>query len=573
MAEPSVTRTKWVTTRGRSHRGNAGARCRLRPGRRRPARRGPGLPERGLDEPDREHLAGGDDSADDEQERWEDPGRRRANGGRGQVERGQPAKLSATPKGCRSQEALREPLLASSGLGALAGAAPVGRQADEQECRRGRVLQHCDHAKHHREPLRATCTVFKPEHTGHLNGVQVGCYAVAVGRDTLTREQIVRGAIELLDAEGMDGLSMRVSATGSARGHRGLLARRQQGQPHRPCQRPGVERDRAARPDRDRLADGRQQMATDLHAMLTRHPWLVQAFGSFLLYGPGKARHDDHILALYEAAGFTGCGPTGRRPPSLPSCSATLSARLGGLAHQEAQPRWRRRRGAAARQHGEAREIATHVPTSSRPPRNSRAADYAAAPEHSFEFGLHAILDGLEARLTAGRTSRPGRAQPPGHDRNPVPRPLPGHSSGSQPASLPCTARGQEQAAQRTRHLAVALKRSVAGPVAVIVRAAGCRAAPDTASPRPALLGAVRRLGTPAIPSTLFPACPPARSEGGGRWLRRSLAPRPPRVAVPVVGRLGAAPGAPVARRPSAGLRGGRGRRGRRPGVGRGGPP
>ena len=48
------------------------------------------------------------------------------------------------------------------------------------------------------------------------------------------------------------------------------------------------------------------QMATDLHAMLTRHPWLVQAFGSFPVFGPGKARHDDHSLAIYEAAGFAG---------------------------------------------------------------------------------------------------------------------------------------------------------------------------------------------------------------------------------------------------------------------------
>src|SRR3954471_16881598 len=47
-------------------------------------------------------------------------------------------------------------------------------------------------------------------------------------------------------------------------------------------------------------------MATGLHAMLVRHPWLLQAFGSFLVFGPGKARHDDHQLAIYEAAGFTG---------------------------------------------------------------------------------------------------------------------------------------------------------------------------------------------------------------------------------------------------------------------------
>jgi hypothetical protein len=30
----------------------------------------------------------------------------------------------------------------------------------------------------------------------------------------------------------------------------------------------------------------------------------VQAFGSHVLYGPGKARYDDHSLAVYEKAGF-----------------------------------------------------------------------------------------------------------------------------------------------------------------------------------------------------------------------------------------------------------------------------
>ena len=47
-------------------------------------------------------------------------------------------------------------------------------------------------------------------------------------------------------------------------------------------------------------------MASDLRAMFGRHPWLVQAFGSQVFYRPGKARHDDHSLALYEGAGFSG---------------------------------------------------------------------------------------------------------------------------------------------------------------------------------------------------------------------------------------------------------------------------
>jgi AcrR family transcriptional regulator len=49
-----------------------------------------------------------------------------------------------------------------------------------------------------------------------------------------------------------------------------------------------------------------EQMADDLYKALARHPWLVQAFGSYFLYGPGKARYDDHTLAVYEAGGFKG---------------------------------------------------------------------------------------------------------------------------------------------------------------------------------------------------------------------------------------------------------------------------
>jgi hypothetical protein len=35
-------------------------------------------------------------------------------------------------------------------------------------------------------------------------------------------------------------------------------------------------------------------------------PQYLAAIGSQVLFGTGKARHDDHTLAIYEAAGFTG---------------------------------------------------------------------------------------------------------------------------------------------------------------------------------------------------------------------------------------------------------------------------
>jgi hypothetical protein len=50
-----------------------------------------------------------------------------------------------------------------------------------------------------------------------------------------------------------------------------------------------------------------------------------------------------------------------------------------------------------------AREVAAQFPRL-RDRLDTPAADYGAAPEHSFEFGLHAILDGLEAQLIAQGT-------------------------------------------------------------------------------------------------------------------------------------------------------------------------
>jgi hypothetical protein len=49
---------------------------------------------------------------------------------------------------------------------------------------------------------------------------------------------------------------------------------------------------------------------------------------------------------------------------------------------------------------------------------DTSAAEYAATPQDTFRFGLQAILHGLEAHLTGGRTpahQNPG--EPPGHDR------------------------------------------------------------------------------------------------------------------------------------------------------------
>ncbi|XVQ06976.1 TetR/AcrR family transcriptional regulator [Spirillospora sp. CA-255316] len=126
-------------------------------------------------------------------------------------------------------------------------------------------------------------------------------------RDTLTRDQIVRTAVELLDAQGLEGLNMRAlgkrldSAATTVYWHVKskdnlvLLA----------TDRVWGE---LTLPDLDAVGwrAAACAMASDLYGMFIRHPWLVQVLSAHVVFGEGKARHDDHQLAVYEAAGFTG---------------------------------------------------------------------------------------------------------------------------------------------------------------------------------------------------------------------------------------------------------------------------
>jgi hypothetical protein len=142
-------------------------------------------------------------------------------------------------------------------------------------------------------------------------------------------------------------------------------------------------------------------MAASQYAMLGRHPWLVQAFGSYRIYGPGKARHDDHSLAIYEAAGFPGAEADQATSAVFtfvignalgPAAAASFSRKL---AHDggDAEALMKASRAEIA-------EVAAQFPRL-RARLGLPYAEYAAVPGDSFEFGLRAILDGLEGRLAS----------------------------------------------------------------------------------------------------------------------------------------------------------------------------
>jgi AcrR family transcriptional regulator len=256
-------------------------------------------------------------------------------------------------------------------------------------------------------------------------------------RDTLTREQIVTAAIELMDAEGLDGLNMRAlgkrlgSAATAVYWHidskANLIALAGDQVWHEVAlPDPAAAGWRAAA----------TELATGLHAMLTRHPWLVQAFGSYMVFGPGKARHDDHSLAIYEAAGFTS-------PQADQAMATVFTFVLGnalGPAAAATLPRKLSRGGGNAEAlirdtMAKARDIAAQFPRL-RARLETTAAGYAAAPEHNLEFGLQAIFDGLEAQLTTRRTPAGQNAhKPPRHGQKPPGGP--GPASGNRQATSP----------------------------------------------------------------------------------------------------------------------------------------
>jgi len=142
-------------------------------------------------------------------------------------------------------------------------------------------------------------------------------------------------------------------------------------------------------------------MATDLYAMVLRHPWLVPAMSNHLLYGPGKARHDDRLLAVYEAAGFTG-------RDAAEATKVVFTFVLGTALGASAEVAWRARLRRGGNEEEQIREtaarvteIASHYPRLRAHGESWTDGDPIASNE--LEFGLRTILDGLRGQLQRSR--------------------------------------------------------------------------------------------------------------------------------------------------------------------------
>jgi AcrR family transcriptional regulator len=211
----------------------------------------------------------------------------------------------------------------------------------------------------------------------------------------LRREQIVAAALELLDAEGLDALSMRKLGAKLGAGATSLywyvankdeLLELTMDQIWALVEVPDPER-----------ASWREALTTfaySFRATLLEHPWAAQLVGQLPNVGPNSLALTDRLRRASTAAGFTGID-------IYLATSTVMSFILGQvlpvLSYQKSR-------------HGKEYSIeslkATVVELAADYPQ--LRADYAEMPSDpetaralAFDFGLVSVLDGLEARLTA----------------------------------------------------------------------------------------------------------------------------------------------------------------------------
>lgn len=223
-------------------------------------------------------------------------------------------------------------------------------------------------------------------------------------RETLSRDRIVEAAVEVLDAEGVGGLNMRRLGA-----RLGVVQTAMYHYVRDKDELVTLAADsmwkEVCLPDPSEVPwqAAAAELARQVHSMLGRHPWLLVAMSTHLIYGPGKARFDECCLTVFEDAGFAGS--------EADQAAATLLIYVVGAAQGEAaEHEWRarlRRDGVDDQQRirtvfADMTAIAQHFPRlrtrlTAEPGEMSTLPDLA-----SFEFGLRVVLDGLRVRL-AGR--------------------------------------------------------------------------------------------------------------------------------------------------------------------------
>jgi AcrR family transcriptional regulator len=217
----------------------------------------------------------------------------------------------------------------------------------------------------------------------------------------LSREQIVSAALELLDAEGIDALSMRRLGTRLNAGATSMYT-------HVATKNELIELvvdevyGEVEPPAADDPAGWRAAVTRYAHSMratLLRHPWIVSVQGEVgvAYLGPNVMRRNEAVLAVFEHAGFT--------LEAADRALNTVVAYVIGVSTSEAA--WLTtlaRSGQSEQEWAEslwpaAEQAAQDYPRLRKLYAAQRDQNLAAARADEFDTGLQCILDGLAARF------------------------------------------------------------------------------------------------------------------------------------------------------------------------------
>ncbi|BAD57154.1 TetR/AcrR family transcriptional regulator C-terminal domain-containing protein [Nocardia farcinica] len=210
----------------------------------------------------------------------------------------------------------------------------------------------------------------------------------------LSRERIVEAAVGLLDAEGVEGFSMRRLA---ARLQAGTMSLYEYVAGKEDVLDLALDAALADIPLGDDGADWETALAERLRRFrrtMRRHPWIPRLLGTRPLLGPNALARSERTYADLLGAGLTG--------PGLVAAVSALTAYVQGFVTSELAWRsWVRDPADEAGLRRDAQErIAAHAQRYPTLHEHARLAD--ADFDAGFEHGLRIILDGVRARAAAG---------------------------------------------------------------------------------------------------------------------------------------------------------------------------
>jgi AcrR family transcriptional regulator len=218
------------------------------------------------------------------------------------------------------------------------------------------------------------------------------------GQPSLSREQIVTAAIELLDAKGLSGLSMRRLGTKLGSGATSVywyVANKDE------LLELAVDEvmGEVDIPDLEvvgwRAAAG--GVVQGLRSVILRHSWITSLFGIRPAIGPQAMRMSDRVVTVLTAAGFEGI-------ELAYASSLLMSHAIGSATTDSALHTATARSGKTANELVEemgpyVHSIAADYPSYVKWWSENKNMDVEKLQEDSFNFGLERLLDGLEIWL------------------------------------------------------------------------------------------------------------------------------------------------------------------------------